>query len=158
MKQHPINAASVPAVMGQTIYPAPFAAVVSGRLKRKLGNEFGLSNFGVNLTELQPGSASALAHSHTVQDEFIYVLNGTLTLVLDGKEHVLSAGDCCGFKAGTGLAHRLLNRSDTPVSYLEIGDRTPGDTVDYPDDDLKATQRADGSWAMTRKNGQPHDR
>jgi uncharacterized cupin superfamily protein len=91
--------------MGKTIYPQPYAALVEGRLKRKLGEYFGLTNFGVNLTHLAPGAISALAHHHSKQDEFIFILEGTLTLVLGKEEFVLNPGDCYGFKAGTGIAH-----------------------------------------------------
>lgn len=152
----PVSAQTIPAPARKTIYPAPFAAVVEGRTKRKLGDHFGLTNFGVNLTELAPGAASALLHHHSMQDEFVYILQGTPTLVLGGQEFLLKAGDCMGFKAGAGMAHQLVNRSGEPVVYLEVGDRTAGDEVEYPDDDLKATLQADGAWAMTRKDGRPY--
>ena len=156
MTQLPISAASVSAKVGQTIYPMPFAAKVEGRLKRKLGEVFGLTNFGVNLTNLLPGAASALAHSHSKQDEFILVLEGTLSLVLGPEEFTLHSGDCYGFKAGTGIAHQLINRSGETVSYLEVGDRTPGDEVDYPNDDLKAAQLDNGLWSLTHRDGRPY--
>lgn len=141
--------------MGKTIYPAPYAALVQGRLRRKLGDYFGLSNFGVNLTHLAPGAISALAHSHSKQEEFILVLEGNPTLVLGNEEVVLHPGDCYGFPAGTGIAHQLVNRSEERVTYLEIGDRTKGDEVEYPNDDLKATQLPNGEWALTHKDGRP---
>lgn len=156
MHQAPISAQSVPATMGKTIYPEPYASQVKGRLKRKLGECFGLTQFGVNLTHLAPGAVSALAHSHSKQDEFIYVLEGSLILVLGDQEFVLNAGDCYGFKAGTGMAHYLVNRSQDTVTYLEMGDRTPGDQVEYPHDDLKATQATDGAWILTHKDGRPY--
>jgi uncharacterized cupin superfamily protein len=151
-----VAATSVAAIRGQTIYPAPFADVVRGRLRRRLGDVFGLANFGVNLTEIAPGTASALAHHHTRQDEFIYVLEGTLTLLLDGQAQTLQAGDCYGFKAGDGVAHQLVNNSDAPALYLEVGDRSAGDEVIYPDDDLKLEQRSDGKWYPLHKDGTPY--
>ncbi|HIK15790.1 MAG TPA: cupin domain-containing protein [Leptolyngbyaceae cyanobacterium M33_DOE_097] len=156
MEQTPITATSIPASMGKTIYPEPYAAQVAGRLKRKLGDVFGLTNFGVNLTHLAPGAVSALAHSHSKQDEFIYVLEGMLTLILDNEEFTLNPGECCGFKAGTGIAHQLINRSDQEVVYLEIGDRTQGDEVEYPNDDLKVSQSMDGTWNIFHKDGSPY--
>jgi uncharacterized cupin superfamily protein len=156
MTQPPISAQSIPATMGQTIYPSPYAAQVQGRLKRKLGDCFGLTQFGVNLTELSPGAVSALMHSHSKQDEFIFILSGTATLVVGEQEFTLNPGDCYGFKAGTGIAHQLVNRSSTTVSYIEIGDRTPGDQVEYPNDDLKATQLSNAEWQITHKDGQPY--
>ncbi len=156
MNQAPISAQSVPATMGKTIYPEPFASQVKGRLKRKLGEYFGLTQFGVNLTHLVPGAVSALDHSHSKQDEFIYVLEGSPTLVLGEQEFLLNSGDCFGFKAGTGIAHQLVNRSEATVTYLEIGDRTAGDEVEYPNDDLKAFQANDGAWILTHKDGSPY--
>ncbi|MDY6981644.1 MAG: cupin domain-containing protein [Pseudomonadota bacterium] len=151
-----LTATAVAAVRGQTIYPAPFSDVVKGRLRRRLGEQFGLANFGVNLTEIAPGTASALAHHHTKQDEFVYVLQGTLTLMLDGEALTLHAGDCYGFKAGNGIAHQLVNESDTPAIYLEVGDRSAGDDVTYPYDDLKLGKHADGSWQPLHKDGTPY--
>ncbi|HBK64647.1 MAG TPA: cupin [Cyanobacteria bacterium UBA11166] len=139
--------------MGKTIYPQPLANLVKGRLKRKLGEHFGLTNFGVNLTELSPGAISALPHHHSKQDEFIFILEGIPTLVIGEEEFVLHPGDCYGFKAGTGIAHQLINRSESIVKYIEIGDRTLGDEVEYPNDDLKATQLPNGLWMLTHKDG-----
>jgi uncharacterized cupin superfamily protein len=156
VNQSPISAQSVPATSGKTIYPAPYAAQVKGRLKRKLGECFGLTQFGVNLTHLSPGAVSALAHSHSKQDEFIFILEGTPTLVLGEEEFHLNPGDCYGFKAGTGIAHQLVNRSQETVIYLEIGDRTEGDEVEYPNDDLKATQLPNGKWILTHKDGRAY--
>jgi uncharacterized cupin superfamily protein len=156
MNQAPISAQSVPATMGKTIYPEPYASQVKGRLKQKLGECFGLTQFGVNLTHLAPGAVSALAHSHSKQDEFIYVLEGSPTMVLGEQEFLLSAGDCYGFKASTGTAHQLVNRSQATVTYLEMGDYTTGDEVEYPNDDLKATQATDDTWILTHKDGSPY--
>jgi uncharacterized cupin superfamily protein len=152
----PISAESISALMGKTVYPDPYAALVQGRLKRKLGEHFGLTNFGVNLTHLNPGAISALAHSHSKQEEFILILEGNPTLILGKEEFVLHPGDCYGFKAGMDVAHQLVNRSEERVTYLEIGDRTEGDEVEYPNDDLRAIQLANGEWAVTHKDGRPY--
>jgi uncharacterized cupin superfamily protein len=151
----PISAHEVPAGSRKTLYPQPFALQVEGRTKRRLGDHFALTNFGINLTELAPGSVSALLHHHTKQDEFIYVVSGTPTLLLDDQEYVLRPGDCCGFKAGNGVGHQLVNKSRSPVLYLEIGDRTAGDTADFPKDDLKLTP-LEGGWIVSHKDGTPY--
>ncbi len=136
-------------------YPEPFASRVAGREKRPLGDLFGLKNFGVNLTRLAPGAISALRHAHTRQDEFIYVLQGTPVLVTDQGETPLTPGMCAGFPAGTGDAHHLVNLSTEEVVYLEVGDRTAGDGVFYPDDDLQAVM-VDGKWQFRHKDGSPY--
>ena len=156
MSKKPIFVKSIPATKGQTIYPKPFDSVVAGRTKRKLGDLFSLSNFGVNQTELEPGSISALFHAHSTQDEFIYILEGTPTVKVGNEEYLMKPGECIGFKAGSGDAHHLINNSNENVTYLEIGDRSPNDSVEYPDDDIQATLSSDGSWLLTHKNGEPY--
>ena len=150
-----IAAADAPARTRPSNYPSPFAECMAGRVKQPLGDLFGLVNFGVNRTRLQPGAQSALRHAHTRQDEFIYVLEGHPTLVTDAGETLLAPGHCAGFRAGTGDAHQLVNRGSVDAVYLEIGDRTPGDTASYPDDDIQAAM-VNGAWAFTHKDGRPY--
>ncbi len=154
-KRHPVAATHIPLPPQKTVYPPPFDKQVAGREKRKLGDFFGLSNFGVNHTTLKPGAVSALAHYHEKQDEFIYVLQGQPTLILDHAEYTLKPGDCYGFKAGEKIAAQVVNTTEDDAVILEIGDRTPGDSVVYPDDDLQAIQQADGSWQFLHKDGTP---
>lgn len=137
-------------------YPPEFARRMNGREKRALGDVFGLKNFGVNLTRLAPGAMSALRHAHTKQDEFVYILQGQPTLVTNAGRRQLSAGDCAGFAADSGDAHQLVNESSEDVLYLEMGDRTAGDSASYPDDDLMAEKAEDGSWRFRHKDGRPY--
>jgi len=150
-----VVAAQAPARAKPSNYPEPFASRMTGRKKHPLGDLFGLTNFGVNLTTLAPNAASALRHAHTKQDEFVYILQGHPTLHTDEGRTRLSPGMCAGFKAGTGNGHRLVNETEEEVVYLEVGDRTPGDEGSYPDDDLQAMQ-VDGKWKFTRKDGTPY--
>ncbi|TSE25037.1 Cupin domain protein [Tepidimonas sediminis] len=150
-----VAARDVPPRTQPSLYPPPFAARVTGRIKRALGDVFGLSRFGVNLTELAPGAVSSLRHGHSHQDEFVYILQGHPVLRTDAGDTPLAPGMCAGFAAGSGDAHQLVNPTAETVVYLEIGDRTPGDTVHYPDDDLRAV-RVDGRWVFTHKDGRPY--
>jgi uncharacterized cupin superfamily protein len=150
-----IRAADAPARTRPSNYPPELAAKIGAREKRPLGDLFGLRNFGVNLTRLPPGAASALRHAHALQDEFVYILEGEPTLVTNAGEAPLSPGMCAGFRAGTGDAHHLVNRSGADVLYLEIGDRTPGESADYPDDDLMVRPDAQGRSRYFRKDGTP---
>jgi uncharacterized cupin superfamily protein len=148
-----VAASDVPPRAKRTDYPEPFASRVAGRDKQVLGDLFGLENFGVNRTTLKPGAISALRHWHTRQDEFIYVLSGTPTLVVEGTEMLLTPGMCVGFKAGQPDGHHLVNRSSTDVVYLEVGDRSPGDGVTYPDDDIQGVAGPDGQYEFRHKDG-----
>ncbi len=150
-----VNAAEVPPRNKPSIYPEPFASRMAGREKSQLGDFFGLENFGVNLTRLAPNAVSALRHSHSKQDEFLYILQGRPTLHTNEGRVQLSPGMCAGFRAGTGNAANLTNETGEDVVYLEIGDRTPGDEGIYPDDDLQATL-VDGKWQFTHKDGTPY--
>ena len=136
-------------------YPEQFKPVVAGRAKQRLGNALGLKNFGVNLTTIRPGAASALRHWHATQDEFVYIVSGELVLVSNGGEQVLTAGMCAGFPAGKADGHHLVNRAARDAVYLEVGDRTAGDSANYPDDDLTA-RAVDGGWQFTRRDGTPY--
>lgn len=156
MKRVSIKALDAPPRAKPSGYPPHFLAKVAGREKRPLGDLFGLTNFGVNLTRLAPGAASSLRHAHARQDEFVYILEGRPTLITNAGETVLEPGMCAGFKAGTGDAHHLVNRSKQDVLYLEIGDRTRGDSATYPDDDMQVAQDAEGNWRYSRKDGTPY--
>ena len=138
-----------------TGYPEPFATRVKGRAKRRLAAVFGLKRVGVNLTMLAPGAQSALLHRHTAAEEFIYILSGTPLLRTDAGEFRLAPGMCAGFPPG-GAAHHLVNDTDAPVEYLEIGDNPPGDSATYPEDDLRAERGEDGRWLFLRKDGKPY--
>lgn len=151
----PIEAASAPLRVRPSNYPAPFAAVTAGREKRPLGDLFGLTNFGVNLTRLAPGARSALHHRHSLEDEFVFILEGEPVLVSDAGETLLRPGMCAGFPAG-GTAHHLVNRGTRAVVYLEIGDRPKGDEVSYPSDDIQGVMGEDGTWRFSHKNGTPY--
>jgi uncharacterized cupin superfamily protein len=136
-------------------YPEPFASRMAGRVKRPLGDMFGLRHFGVNLTRLSPGAVSTLHHQHSRQDEFIYILEGAPTLFTDGGATQLKPGMVAGF-AANGTAHHLENCTDTDCVILEVGNRPEGDTVSYPADDITAVMGEDGKWRFAHKDGTPY--
>jgi len=139
------------------VYPQPHHSVTDGREKTALGNVAGLTQFGVNLTRLKPGAASALRHWHEQEDEFIYVLDGELILVEDGGDTLLKPGDCAGFKAGVSNGHQLINRSQRDALYLEIGTRAASERAHYPDVDLVLERDARG-MRFLHKSGEPYPR
>jgi uncharacterized cupin superfamily protein len=149
-----IDIAKLPAD-SRTAYPEPFRQIVAGRVRKRLGDAVGLSQFGVNLTTLKPGSASAQRHWHASEDEFVYVLAGEVVLCEDTGESVLRAGDAVGFKAGTPNGHCLVNRSAADAVYLEIGTRSKHEQVDYPDIDMRAERDEKGTRYL-HKSGEPY--
>jgi len=149
-----LDPAEVVATRGSS-YPEPFRAAVAGRAKRALGDALGLANFGVNLVTVAPGDASSRRHWHRRQDEFVYVLEGELTLVTEGGEQVLGPGMAAGFPAAVADGHKLVNRGPRRAVYLEVGDRLPGDAVIYPDIDLAGAPGPD-DFVFTHKDGTPY--
>lgn len=134
-------------------YPEPFDRTAPSRHRIKLGDAAGLTKFGVNLTTLPPGEWSCLRHWHPQEDEFVYVVDGAVTLIDDNGETVLHAGDCAGFPFGDSNAHHLVNKTDKAAVYLEIGTRTAGDDCHYPDADLFYDGKA--GW-YAHKDGTPY--
>ncbi len=150
-----VAARDIPAGAKASNYPEPFYSRMTRREKKRLGEHFGLKNFGVNLTRLAPGGESALMHAHSKQEELVHVLEGEPTLITESGESKLSPGMCVGFPA-QGEAHHLVNTTDQDVFYLEIGDRSKGDDVRYPHDDIRASLVEDGAWQFVRKDGTPY--
>ena len=134
-------------------YPKEFAQVISGREKQRIGDAAGLTQFGINITRIKAGSASALRHWHEREDEFVYMLEGELVLCENDGETVLKAGDAAGFKAGSGVAHCLVNRTERDAIYLEVGTRAESERVHYPDVDFMMERDASGRRYF-RKSGE----
>jgi uncharacterized cupin superfamily protein len=138
-------------------YPMKFAAVIAGREKQKLGDAVGLTQFGVNITRVKPGSASALRHWHEQEDEFIYMLEGELILAENDGETVLKPGDAAGFKCGSGIGHCLINRGSRDAIYLEIGTRAASERVHYCDVDMIMERDGTGRRYLSRSGAPVRD-
>lgn len=148
-----IDVSALPAITGCN-YPSPFDAVCIKQSSVRLGDAAGLTDFGVNLTRLSPGTWSSQRHWHSVEDEFVYVLDGEVVLVTDAGEEVLRAGDCAGFKAGVRDGHHLQNRSQRVAVLLEVGSRRVAeDEGEYSDIDM-VFLKANGGYA--HKDGRPY--
>ena len=136
-------------------YPEPYRSRVLPREKRQLGKALGLEKFGVNLTTLPPGKESSMRHWHTHEEEFVYVLEGEVVLRTDGGEQVLRAGCCAAFRAGAKDGHQLINRSNQPALYLEVGTSDGADQVFYPDVDMLCNPPGQPG-KFTRRDGTPY--
>jgi uncharacterized cupin superfamily protein len=150
-----IDIAKLETRVGSPNYPALFKPACAGRHKTALGNAVGLSQFGVNLTRLEPGAASSIRHWHENEDEFVYILQGECVLIENGGETVLKAGDCAGWKANVPDGHCIVNRTKSDVLLLEVGTRAPSERAHYPDDDL-AFERDGTTLKVMHKDGTPY--
>ena len=149
-----VDARSVEPRIGST-YPAPYDKSCASRERRALGDAVGLGQFGVNLMTLPPGAWSSQRHWHEREDEFVYVLDGEVTLITDTGEQRLTAGMVAGFPAGNRDGHHLVNRSDRPVQVLEVGTRVDSDYVEYPDIDMKLDVDG-GETRFSHMDGTPY--
>jgi uncharacterized cupin superfamily protein len=140
---------TIPGLRG-TNYPPPFDQVVGERVRQRLGDAGGLTRFGVNLLQLPPGAWSAQRHWHSEEDEFVYIVSGSVVLVTDAGETLLRAGDCATFRAGAPDGHHLINKGDTMATCLEVGSRSSTDRVVYPDIDMLYDPVVDN---YTRRDG-----
>jgi uncharacterized cupin superfamily protein len=144
-----IDVAAVPGRKGSG-YPPPFDAPCAERVRQRLGDAGGLTDFGVNLMRLPPDAWSSQRHWHSAEDEFVYLLEGELVLVEDGGETILHAGDGAAFPKDTGNGHHMINRSGREAVYLEVGTRSPADVTYCSDVDMMSAA-ADGRFV--RKDG-----
>ena len=145
-----IDIAAVPKRQGVG-YPAPFHEVCRDRIRQRLGNAGGLTDFGANLMRLPPGNWSSQRHWHSHEDEFVWVLEGELTLITNTGEETLRAGDCAAFRSGDPDGHHLVNKSNRPARVLEIGSTVRQDRCTYPDIDLIAD-----ATGYTHRDGTPY--
>ena len=145
-----IDLSSVPTQTGSS-YPPPFDASCKAQSTQRLARNAGLTLFGVNLTVIEPGAWSSQRHWHSHEDEFVWVLDGELTLVTDAGEETLRAGDCAAFRSGDRDGHHLVNKSGRPARVLEIGTTDPQDRCTYPDVDMIADARG-----YTHRDGTPY--
>jgi uncharacterized cupin superfamily protein len=155
LRRPAVDPATLPPRRGSG-YPEPFRAAVEGRIKRVLGDAFGLTQFGINLVEMPPGCWSSQRHWHSHEDEFVYVVSGELVLVTDAGEQPMRKGMVAGFKAGRADGHHLINRSSAPAVYLEIGTRIAEDETVYSDIDMEARPLPEGGHVFVHKNGEPY--
>ena len=147
-----IDLSAVPAQTGST-YPAPLDQPCRDQSSQRLARHTGLTLFGVNLTVIGPGAWSSQRHWHSHEDEFVWVLEGELTLITDAGEEVLRAGDCAAFRRGEPDGHHLVNKSGRPAKVLEIGNSDPHDRCVYPDVDMVAEP---GLAGFSHRDGTPY--
>ncbi len=138
-----LEIATIPERRGSN-YPAPFDQQVGPRVRQRLGDAGGLTQFGVNRLQLPPGSWSGQRHWHSEEDEFVIVLSGEVVLITDSGEQVMRAGDCAAFPANAANGHHLVNRGDSVAVCLEVGSRSATDFVVYSDIDMVFDPRIDG--------------
>ena len=141
---------SVPETEHVSPYPDPYNMGRGNYAFRHL-TEGKLTQYGVALETLRPGGQSSQPHWESHEDEFLYMLEGALTVVENDVETVIGPGDACAWPAGQEVAHTLCNHTDAPATYLIMGTRDPQNTCHYPGLDLLATPQG-----YTHLDGTPY--
>lgn len=101
-----------------------------------IGEATGARSLGVDVTEIPPGKNSSHFHSHSLKEEFFFVLSGRCRLRLGDRTHDLGPGDAVSRPAGTGVCHQFQNPYDEPCRVIMIGvqaGRGVEDAVEWPE-------------------------
>ncbi len=123
-----------------------------------LGRHFGLRRLGIHHERLPPGRRTSFPHAESAEEEFVFVIEGTPEVWLDGHVHQLRPGDSVGFPAGSGLCHSFLNNSESEVRLLVVGETAKAENrIVYPCHPERKALRADWweDWPARRLG--PHD-
>jgi uncharacterized cupin superfamily protein len=151
----PISLATLDWVTPPHPYPPGFDGLSDGKEVKNLSSPLGLRNFVVALVRLAPGAQDALRHWHSKQDEFVYMLDGELTLVTDARETTVSRGQSLGFRFGVEDGHMLENRSDLPATFMVVVGSRKDEVVTFSDHDLVLDDKTSGPiWQ--HRNGVPY--
>lgn len=142
---------SVALTHGSSNYPEPYNQGSGNLSWRHLTDAGGLTQYGVALETIHPGGVSSQMHWESHEDEFLYMLEGEITVVEDGVETIIGPGDACAWKSGAPPAHQLKNHTDQPATYLIMGSRDPRNVTTYPGLDMLATPSG-----YTRLDGTPY--
>ena len=101
------------------------------RINKSLGDLAGLKNLGFHIIEVLPGYESTEYHSHSAEEECVYILSGNATLTIDEADYEVSEGDFIGYPAA-GLAHTMRNTGSKVLRCIVVGQRLSQDIGDYP--------------------------
>jgi uncharacterized cupin superfamily protein len=96
-----------------------------------LGGATGLKRIGVNLIRIPPGKESFIPHAHSIEEEFVFVLEGAGEVVLDGVAHPIGPGDFVGFPID-GVVHSVVSKGPGDLVYLTAGTNGAVEVADMP--------------------------
>ena len=135
-----------------TNYPAPYDEGMGNYTAWPFSDGAGLTQFGAGLETLHPGARSSQRHWHENEDEFLYMLEGEMTVIEEWGETIIKPGEAAAWRAGSENGHSLYNHTDKDATYLIVGTRAPRDVCHYSDIDLLYT-RDNGVSIFTRRDG-----
>lgn len=116
-------------------------------ISASFSEHFGLMRLGIHHERLLPGRRVSWPHAEADEEEFVYVIEGTPDLWLDGHLRRLSPGDGAGFPAGTGLAHTFINNTGSDVRLLVVGEASrQRSRIHYPLHPARNEEIGDRHW------------
>jgi uncharacterized cupin superfamily protein len=123
-----VRAADITAHAQEFSHPWNPLSLVRGT---QLARSVGLKRTGVNLVRVPPGKESFVYHSHRFEEEWIYVLEGSGTAIIDGAEYDVGVGDFMGFPTPS-VAHNMRNTGLIDLVYLSGGENRECEVAEYP--------------------------
>ena len=115
----------------------PGAGVASENYKASLGYiapKVGAQKLGYNVTVLPPGKAAFPAHSHRVNEEMFFVLEGEGELRVGDRRYPVKQGDFIACPpGGPETAHQIRNTSNADMKYLAVSTMMSPEIAEYPD-------------------------
>jgi uncharacterized cupin superfamily protein len=100
-----------------------------------IGPLIGAERLGATIYSLGPGQSNCPYHYEYPDEEWLLVLEGTVTVRTPEGEEEVTAGEAVCFPEGPEGAHKLTNRSDAPVRLLMFSTRNNPGVAVYPDSD-----------------------
>ena len=121
--------------------PRPSAFAPSGsaaeRFEAKIGfigSRIGARKLGYNITAVPPGKRSFPFHNHHVNEEMVFVLQGTGEVRIGESTYSIRAGDVIACPAGgKETAHQIINTSADELRYLAVSTKVSPEIAEYPD-------------------------
>ncbi|EPZ52140.1 cupin domain protein [Bacteriovorax sp. BAL6_X] len=112
-----------------------------------MSRHFGMKDIAINLVRIPVGRRSSWPHAHSKEEEFVFVLEGAPFVSLNGEEYEARPFTGIDFKAGSGVAHTLINKSDDYIYYLCVGEcDAKGDQIYYPEHPHRNEQVREEGW------------
>ena len=120
--KHVIQLSEVPVEKINAPEGSPF-----GGLRQRVGAQLGARKLGYSFFKVPPGKAAFPYHTHSGNEEMIYIIEGEGVLRFGNDEIAVTAASVIACPPGGDYAHQLINTGPAELHYLVVS------TMDYPD-------------------------
>ena len=134
----------------------PMPAAFGGGMA-PIGHRLGARKLGYNLTVVPPGKRAFPFHSHRVNEEMFFVIEGTGEVRIGAETWPIREGDVIGCPpGGPETAHQIVNTGEATLRYLAVSSSQTPELCEYPDSGKFAVMHAAGEDADGRPLGFRH--